>query len=273
MDMSWASRVGERDTAGGAGMDAGVTLSRGTHSSIKQGACVMELASYLAGETWSDHPRCVSPVIGAFLRRWNDDLDDTVRQRLLAYAPRILGTATSESDETRRSWLSVDWLVREYAPAWLDLAGFGKHATTMRALPELAEEASMAVGVYIAAASDAARYAARAAASDAARAAASDAAWAAAWAAARAAVRAAARYAALAAAEAAAWAAALAAAEAAAWDAAEAAARAAARAAASDAARNAAVGALALTVALLQEGAFGLLDRMIAVGRTGEGRS
>lgn len=34
--------------------------------------CVMEAVAYLAGEPWSDRPECASPVIGAFLRSWND---------------------------------------------------------------------------------------------------------------------------------------------------------------------------------------------------------
>jgi len=33
-----------------------IRLSRGKHSSPEEGACVMELASMLAGEPFSDHP-------------------------------------------------------------------------------------------------------------------------------------------------------------------------------------------------------------------------
>ena len=45
-----------------------VRLSRGKHASPRSGACVMELASMLAGEPFSDRPDCACPVIGAFLR-------------------------------------------------------------------------------------------------------------------------------------------------------------------------------------------------------------
>ncbi len=49
-----------------------VQLARGHHDSPQTGACVMELASMLAGEPFSDRPRSTSPVISAFLRTYND---------------------------------------------------------------------------------------------------------------------------------------------------------------------------------------------------------
>src|SRR5688500_16148045 len=53
-----------------------ITLSAGAHKSPEQGMCLLEAVAYVAGEPFSDHPKCVSPVIAAFGRRWNDDLDD-----------------------------------------------------------------------------------------------------------------------------------------------------------------------------------------------------
>ena len=47
-----------------------IKLSTGKHSSPEAGACVMELASMLAGEPFSDHPESVCPVIGSFLRAY-----------------------------------------------------------------------------------------------------------------------------------------------------------------------------------------------------------
>ena len=38
-------------------------LSRGKHRNPRRGACFMELASYLAGERWSDHPACTHPLL------------------------------------------------------------------------------------------------------------------------------------------------------------------------------------------------------------------
>lgn len=73
-----------------------ITLSRGTHDSPDQGACVMELASMLAGEAFSDHPRAVCPVIGAFLRTYNDSIDDERRRALYAYAAKVVGSRGPE---------------------------------------------------------------------------------------------------------------------------------------------------------------------------------
>lgn len=53
-----------------------LTLARGSHDPGGAAMCVMEASAFIAGEEWSDHPECVSPVIGAFLRTWNDQLDD-----------------------------------------------------------------------------------------------------------------------------------------------------------------------------------------------------
>ena len=63
-----------------------LTLSKGKHDSPEDGACVMELASMLAGEPFSDHPESVCPVIGSFLRAYNDRIDDARRQDLYASA-------------------------------------------------------------------------------------------------------------------------------------------------------------------------------------------
>src|SRR5919198_983109 len=82
-----------------------VRLSGGGHASADQGACVMELASMLAGEPFSDHPKSVCPVIGAFLRSYNDRIDDDQREDLYATAARIVGTRGSRRLERRRARL------------------------------------------------------------------------------------------------------------------------------------------------------------------------
>ena len=261
-----------------------VTLGAGGHASPEDGVCVMEMASILAGEEFGDSPACVSPVIATFLRSWNDGMGDEDRQKLKPYAARVIGTRTTDADEETRAWMATDWLVRVQTPAWLRLAGLTAEAQSLEALARITDATparaaqptiegargkaaaawAAARDAAWAAARDAARDAAWDAARAAARAAAGDAAGDAAWAAARDA----ARDAAWAAAWAADWAAATAAARAAAWAAAWAAARDAAWAAARDAAWAAATDALRPTVEVLQVSAFGLLDAMIAVGRT-----
>lgn len=69
-----------------------VRLEPGRHRSPSDGVCVVELASMLAGEKFTDRPDCVCPVIGAFLRSWNDQVGYADRQRLYPYASRVVGT-------------------------------------------------------------------------------------------------------------------------------------------------------------------------------------
>jgi hypothetical protein len=162
-------------------------LGRGSHSAPNNGlveACVMEAVAYVAGEQWSDHPECASPVITSFLVSWNDSLADDDRQMLKPYIPRLVGTRTSKLDEERRSWMLMDWLARECAPAWLRLVGLTRQAETLEKLAPLvsAATAKKAQPTLDKARKDsaAAWAAARAAAGDAAWAAAGDAAGAAA---------------------------------------------------------------------------------------------
>ena len=60
--------------------------------SPKDGVCVVELASMIGGEKFTDRPNCVCPVIGSFLRSWNDRAGYADRQRLHQYASRVVGT-------------------------------------------------------------------------------------------------------------------------------------------------------------------------------------
>ncbi|WP_049577848.1 hypothetical protein [Nonomuraea sp. SBT364] len=68
-------------------------LSRGRHRNPKRGACFMELASYLAGERWSDHPACTHPLLAALARLVNDNTGDGQRARLVGLVPSIIGLA------------------------------------------------------------------------------------------------------------------------------------------------------------------------------------
>src|SRR4051794_4115773 len=78
-----------------------VRLTRGSHLAARQGACVMELASMLAGERFSDHPRAVCPVIAAVLRAYNDGTDDERRQDLYRLASEAIGTRDRAQRQAR----------------------------------------------------------------------------------------------------------------------------------------------------------------------------
>jgi hypothetical protein len=51
----------------------------------------MELASYLAGERWSDHPACTHPLLAALARDVNDYTCDAGRSRLAGLIPSVIG--------------------------------------------------------------------------------------------------------------------------------------------------------------------------------------
>lgn len=92
-----------------------VRLQRGGHASPVNGMCVMELASVLAGERFSDHPRAVSPVIGHLLRTYNDAVGDDRRQALIPYAAAVVGTFRGGDIECRRASRCVTWAVEHGA--------------------------------------------------------------------------------------------------------------------------------------------------------------
>jgi hypothetical protein len=86
-----------------------IKLSKGKHSSPDDGACVMELASMLAGEPFTDHPVSVCPVIGSFLRSYNDSVDDRRRQALYEYASKVVGSRRCVSVQQARAARLAEW--------------------------------------------------------------------------------------------------------------------------------------------------------------------
>src|SRR3954469_18024456 len=79
-----------------------VRLRRGAHVSPARGACVVELASMLAEERFSDHPRSVCRVIAGFLRVYNDRLPESDLDELRPLAAMVVGSASSRSVRRRR---------------------------------------------------------------------------------------------------------------------------------------------------------------------------
>jgi hypothetical protein len=69
-----------------------VVLRPGRHRGPEDGACAIELASMLAGERFSDHPKSVCPVIAAFVRPYNDRVGPLLRNDLYEIAAMVVGT-------------------------------------------------------------------------------------------------------------------------------------------------------------------------------------
>ena len=86
-----------------------VRLGRGAHASPARGACVVELASMLAGEPFSDRPRSVCPVIAGFLRSYNDLLPEGEHRHLYPLAALVVGSASTWPVRRRRALRLAEW--------------------------------------------------------------------------------------------------------------------------------------------------------------------
>ena len=115
-----------------------LTLAKGAHDSYEEGVCLMEAVAWWADQEHTDHPRCVSPVLGTYGRSLNDVLPDGKRQLLKPFIPRMPSTAGDGLDEAR-SYMALDWLIRTWTPAWLDVAGFSEEAAALRDLRRIAD--------------------------------------------------------------------------------------------------------------------------------------
>src|SRR5690242_6160352 len=133
-----------------------VRLARGRHATRHAGVCVMELASMLADEPFSDRPASVSPTIGAFLRTYNDGLDDDRRQDLYSVAAAIVGSTRRRAIERQRVNLCLEFAVTHHgrtpasraslalatpepAGAWAAMAALesGAHEEALKLVDEL----------------------------------------------------------------------------------------------------------------------------------------
>jgi len=86
-----------------------VRLGSGRHPRPGKVVCVMELASMLAGERFSDRPVSVCPVIGAILRAYNDNVDDRRRQDLYRFAADAADTRRDYRVQRRRADVALGW--------------------------------------------------------------------------------------------------------------------------------------------------------------------
>jgi len=96
------------------------------------------------GHSGSPEPTtCSSLVIATFLQTWSSVMLGEDRDRLLSadkWALRVSKTRGGAAAEKRRAYLALDWLVRVYTPAWLDLVpDLAQQATALRALPEVVD--------------------------------------------------------------------------------------------------------------------------------------
>lgn len=94
-------------------------LQPGKHLEPAEGGCFMEYASLLAGEGWSDHPRCTHPALAQLARLVNDAAPPAVRQRLTLLVPDVIGlNRTSAALTPQLVTLCIDSMHRPGRPQW-----------------------------------------------------------------------------------------------------------------------------------------------------------
>jgi hypothetical protein len=106
-------------------------LRQGNSPSPRQGACLLDAVSWFEYGELGDHPACVCPVIAAFGRIVNDALDDTDRQRLKPFIPRLVGTVDPEAELARAEYLA--WQsIRVFLPFVMEIVGVPSEAERLR---------------------------------------------------------------------------------------------------------------------------------------------
>lgn len=100
-------------------------LSQGSHKGPQSGMCVMEMASFLNGEEWSDTPECVCPVIGRFCQGVNDKRGQDFRDKLQTYMFKLMGSRSPEHEQERAEFL-----------AWTETAVFARNSSWTAGLVE-----------------------------------------------------------------------------------------------------------------------------------------
>jgi len=135
-------------------------LSPGKHRSPRSGGCFMEIASFLAGDRWSDHPKCSDPALAELARCVNDVLQDSSRSRLSPMIPSVIGTGhRSGPDRTRIAAL----VVRECALVALPLVSLKTRplACALLVAEEMLDESTAEAAAVLATQPDAAAFARR----------------------------------------------------------------------------------------------------------------
>jgi hypothetical protein len=121
-------------------------LSRGKHRSPKKGACFMELASYLAGEKWSDRPACTHPLLAEVARNVNDRISDQARPHLATLIPDVVGLDTDDPRADARIALHCAVAGLEVAPFERQKALAVAVVSSLRVLDALGDDAPELVG-------------------------------------------------------------------------------------------------------------------------------
>jgi len=135
-------------------------LSPGKHRSARSGGCFMEIASFLAGDPWSDHPKCTDPALAEVSRCVNDVMPDSARSLLAPMIPSVIGTGGRSRDDRMRIAASV---VRECTLVGLPLVSVKTRplACALLVAEEVLDESTGAAAAALATQPEAADFARR----------------------------------------------------------------------------------------------------------------
>ena len=109
-------------------------LDTGKHKSLKEGACIMEIVSYINNEPWSDHPQCACPILTEYAIRLNDKFNDAHRQLLKPFIPLLVGTRLNNETQIARKQLLMWRNVTAVYPLILELYKLPELANQLRTL-------------------------------------------------------------------------------------------------------------------------------------------
>ena len=107
-----------------------IRLGPGRRKRPGQVVCVMELASMLAGERFSDRPKAVCAMIASLLRAYNDAVDEQRRGDMYRYAANSVGTRVDLRLQEQRAAEAIHWARLRY-----ELRGWW--GRTLRPSPEV----------------------------------------------------------------------------------------------------------------------------------------
>ena len=111
-------------------------IRSGSHLSRDHGMSALELVAWLAGESHSDRPACMSPVIAAVVGSLNDAMpNDSARSYYLRILiPCLVNTQASDVVEASRTRVVIDTVVRKLLPMLLRKQGRNYDASELASL-------------------------------------------------------------------------------------------------------------------------------------------
>jgi len=116
-----------------------IELKTGKHEGMEHGACIMELVSYLANETWSDNPKCACPILTKYAIGLNDSFNKEHRQLLKPAIPLLINSKSDDKTQIARKKLIMWRNVTAAFPLVLDGIKLPEFASALRLIKNTEE--------------------------------------------------------------------------------------------------------------------------------------